>query len=107
MTDEAKAKSELARERRARRTEWEDAEALKRLDRRATRRARWKKEDVHIYLTSEARAMAEAIADRLNYGRGMSLSEFIEYLIRRYAHDSPEAREAYKAWRAEREVEAP
>src|SRR3989304_3809671 len=69
------SESELAKEakeRRARRREWDPEREEERLDHRAVRDARFKKERVHVYLTPEGRAMLKAGAAKMNLGGGMS-----------------------------------
>ena len=74
-----------AKERRAKRREWDPEREEERLDHRAVRDARFKKERVHVYLTPDARAMLKACAAKMNLGGGMSESAFMEYLIRSWA----------------------
>lgn len=78
---------ELAKERRSRRREWDAGRENERLDHRATRSARFKKITVHISVTGEGKALAEACADRMNLGAGMNLSVFTEYLWRKWAKE--------------------
>ena len=82
---EAEIASEAAKERRARRREWDPERENERLDHRGVRDARFKKERVHVYLTPDARAMLKACAAKMNLGGGMSESAFMEYLIRSWA----------------------
>ena len=82
------SESELAKEakeRRGRRPGGDSEREEERLDHRAVRDARFKKERVHVYLTPEGRAMLKACAAKMNLGGGMSESAFMEYLIRSWA----------------------
>ncbi len=109
MKDEEETSESAKRwgeERRARRREFQEDRELERLDRRGVKRAQFKRERFHVSFTPEAFAMMEARRGKLNYGRGMDRSEYLEYLVRAHNERGPDAKEFRKAW-AEAHEEKP
>jgi hypothetical protein len=102
MSDEEAAK-EWSRERSARRRPFEPGDIVERLDKRHTRTAKFKVRRLNITMTEEGLAMVDARRALLNFGRGMTRSEFLEMLARHYCKSGPAAKEFQKMWREEQD----
>jgi len=70
-----------------------------RIDRRATRHIRYRMTDVHLKMSQEGFSYMEAVRQKMNFGRGMSQGEFVEWAFsivrRRYGKA---IREHQKQW---------
>jgi|SRR5947209_1184794 len=77
--------SEEAQARRARRREWSEVQPDE-FDKRHTRTAKFKFRKFNISMSNELFARMEAARSNLNYGNGMSRSEFIAFCVARYMH---------------------
>ena len=61
---------------RARRRQQPDYD---RIDRRATKHVRYRMTDVHLKMSQEGFSYMEAVRQKMNFGRGMSQGEFVEW----------------------------
>jgi hypothetical protein len=99
MSDED-AKKRWGQERRARRREWSDVEE-KEFDKRHTRKAKFKMIPFVARFTPDGMAAMEVRRAGLNYGRGMSRSEYLEFLVRRDTSSGRAAKEYREKWAKE------
>lgn len=96
--------TEWGQRRRARRREFDEG-TVGRLDKRFTRTAMFRRVRLQITFTEEGLEMMEARRKLLNYGRGMSRSEFLEFLVRAYCSEGKAAKEFRRSMQARNEYD--
>ena|SRR5438309_7344950 len=102
---EEDAKKEWGDARRARRRQYDKEDADRRLDHRTTRSAKYKDLRIHITIAEDIVAAGKAKAAALNYGAGMSFSEYVEMLIARDTKYGERARDARREYAMEHKEE--
>jgi len=100
VTDEERAR-DWGRDRRARRHDLTPEEAAEQTDLRKSKVGGFKDRRIHITISPEAHEAGKAKARALNYGAGMSLSQYIEMLIMRDTKYGERAREARREYALE------
>ena len=102
--EELKAEaSQRGAERNKRRRQFDPDIIAGQLDHRKTAHPGFKHARLQITMTQDCLGMVDAVRMRLNYGRGMSRSEFLEMTARYWMEKRPEAHDARRAWRERQE----
>ena len=101
QTVEEFLQSEYGRAQQAKRRKFIPEAILERLDRRRVKAAGFKAVRIGVRISDESLRMADARRHRLNYGRGMSRSAYVEMLIRRGCQYGKEARDTRREYAME------